>query len=158
LGWIKELLGFSIQTPFWKQDTDRSEVRTSVASWTKSKVRYMDDNSSIKETTTGSFELEQEIKFPIDVGQHRYIINAIEEHLSCIERFNFRCAFSSVSNDSLEPSLCFCITAVLSDGIQTSFMFAHFYSLCDTVILFLVCTSIFNWKTSFRNIYASTQK
>jgi hypothetical protein len=48
--------------------------------------------------------------------------------------------------------LCFWITAVLSEGVQTSFMFAYFYSLRDPVILFDVSTFIFNWKTTFKNI------
>jgi hypothetical protein len=43
--------------------------------------------------------------------------------------------------------LCFWIIAVLSEGVQTSFMFAlYFYSLPDPVILFVVCTFIFKGK------------
>jgi hypothetical protein len=44
------------------------------------------------------------------------------------------------------------ITGVLSEGTQTSFVFArYFYSLCNPVIL-VFHTCVVNWKSSLENV------
>ena len=50
---------------------------------------------------------------------------------------------------------CFWTIAVLSEGIQTSFVFAkYFYSLCSPIIL-VFRTFVSNWKPSLENVEES---
>jgi hypothetical protein len=47
---------------------------------------------------------------------------------------------------------CFLIIAVLSEGIQTAFVFArYFYSLCNAIIL-VFHIFVFNWKNNLENV------
>jgi len=51
---------------------------------------------------------------------------------------------------------CFWIIAVLSEGTQTSSVFArYFYSLYNPVIL-VFHTFVFNWKTSLESVEESS--
>jgi DNA polymerase III psi subunit len=48
--------------------------------------------------------------------------------------------------------VCIYIIAVLSEGLQTAFVFAGcFYSLCNPVII-VFHTFVFNWKNSLENV------
>jgi hypothetical protein len=48
--------------------------------------------------------------------------------------------------------VCFCIIAVISEGLQIALVFAgNFYSLCDPIII-VFHTFVFKWKNSLENV------
>jgi hypothetical protein len=83
---------------------DRSEVILPPA-YIIRKVAERDTLYPAKTTSYEAFKIEKEYTFPISYESHCSVSKQIEDHLTCKDVLNFRCAFSKVAPTQSRPGI-----------------------------------------------------